>query len=156
MFHAWRIVRKVYAPLAFTGRGSYQFGGRWSHPGIPAVYLADSLALAVLEVLVHNNLDKDHIEEAYFQFHIEIPKGMLEDVGPPDNLPDDWGMHPPPNSTMDMGTEWLQSGRSLGLIVPSTVIQIQKNIVINPRHPDFDRIKIHEPETVRIDPRLIR
>ena len=156
MVDAWRIVRRVHSQNAFTGLGSYEFGGRWNHQGHSAVYLADSPSLAILEVLVHNNSDREHVENAFVQFHVEIPDNMLENVGPTDKLPDDWNISPPSNSTMDMGTAWLKSLSSVGLLVPSTVVQIQNNIIINPRHPNFDRITIHPQEDIRIDPRLVR
>ncbi len=43
---------------------------------------------------------------------------------------------------MDFGDAWLASRRSLLLIVPSVIVPQETNILINPRHPDADQIKI--------------
>src|SRR5437764_448299 len=50
---AWRIVKAKHAATAFSGDGAKKFGGRWNSPGIPAIYLAGSTSLAILEMLVH-------------------------------------------------------------------------------------------------------
>jgi len=55
MMTAWRIVPEQWAATAFDGEGARLHGGRWNSPGKPAVYLADTRALAALEVLVHLN-----------------------------------------------------------------------------------------------------
>ena len=47
----YRVVRRKYANL--SGEGAMLYGGRFNPPGIPAVYTSQSIALALLEVLVH-------------------------------------------------------------------------------------------------------
>lgn len=47
----YRVCRRIYARL--DGEGSRKVGGRWNSPGRPVVYMAQSVALAVLENLVH-------------------------------------------------------------------------------------------------------
>ncbi len=46
-----RVCRRIYASL--DGEGARGVGGRWNSPGRPFVYMAQSVALAVLENLVH-------------------------------------------------------------------------------------------------------
>jgi RES domain-containing protein len=53
----YRVVRRQYAGL--TGEGARLYGGRFNPPGIPAVYASQSIALAVLEILVH--VDKSEV-----------------------------------------------------------------------------------------------
>ena len=48
----WRLVRPGFAP-GLDGRGAERYGGRWNSPGLPAVYCASHLSLAVLEYFVH-------------------------------------------------------------------------------------------------------
>src|SRR5712692_9986014 len=50
---AWRLTKTKHLPHAFDGEGPRLYGGRWSSPGRRVVYVSESLALAVLEVLVH-------------------------------------------------------------------------------------------------------
>ena len=49
----YRIVQEHWAAKALDGEGARLYGGRWNLPGVAAVYLAESCALAALEVLVH-------------------------------------------------------------------------------------------------------
>jgi RES domain-containing protein len=57
----YRVVRRPYAGL--TGEGARRYGGRFNPPGIPAVYTSQSIALAVLEILVH--VDKLEVPTDY-------------------------------------------------------------------------------------------
>jgi RES domain-containing protein len=53
------------------------------------------------------------------------------------------------------GDQWLGERRSAVLLVPSVVLQGRElNVLINPDHSDFVRIKTTSPETVIWDPRL--
>jgi hypothetical protein len=47
----YRVCRRIYASL--DGEGARRVGGRWNSPGRSVVYMAQSVALAVLENLVH-------------------------------------------------------------------------------------------------------
>jgi RES domain-containing protein len=57
----YRVVRLPYAGL--TGEGARRYGGRFNPPGVPAVYTSQSIALAVLEILVH--IDKSEVPADY-------------------------------------------------------------------------------------------
>src|SRR5690606_12132165 len=50
----WLIVKRAFASQAFDGEGARLYGGRWSSPGKPVVYLGGTPAIAALEVLAHN------------------------------------------------------------------------------------------------------
>ena len=70
------------------------------------------------------------------------------------DLNPDWRMSPPPNSTKDIGTEWVRKGASLILRVPSAIIPDEYNLVINPSHIDFEKIKIGQPQPFSLDERM--
>ena len=57
----YRVVRRQYANL--SGDGARQYGGRFNPPGIPAIYTSQSIALALLEILVH--IDKSEVPNDY-------------------------------------------------------------------------------------------
>jgi RES domain-containing protein len=57
----YRVVRRKYADL--SGEGARRVGGRFNPPGIAAVYTSESIALGVLEVLVH--LDRSELPSDY-------------------------------------------------------------------------------------------
>jgi RES domain-containing protein len=64
----FRVVRREYADL--SGRGARLYGGRSNPPGIPAVYTSQSIALAVLEILVH--VDKPEVPDDYVVMAIRL------------------------------------------------------------------------------------
>ena len=68
-------------------------------------------------------------------------------------LPEDWRTDEA--ATQTIGMQWLVDGESLGLWVPSFVEPAEKNLLINPAHPDFVRIKLLiETNSFVFDPRL--
>lgn len=55
----------------------------------------------------------------------------------------------------EVGRRWVASARSLALVVPSLVARPWgRNVVLNPAHPDFARVRVAEVVDVRWDPRL--
>jgi len=150
---AWRVVKARHASTAFSGEGAKREGGRWNSPGVPVVYLAESRALAVLEVLVHLNANE-------FLKHYRVISATFSDTLvseiPAIELPDNWKREPPPLSTMRLGDRWFASGKSAVLRVPSTIVPAESNFLLNPGHPDYVKIKLGIPEPFRIDRRLKR
>jgi RES domain-containing protein len=71
-----------------------------------------------------------------------------------DPLPEDWRRLPAPSSTRELGSRWVTDSRSVVLRVPSIVVDGEFNYLLNPRHPDFARLKIGEPRPFSFDPRL--
>ncbi len=69
----YRIARRPYAGL--TGEGARLYGGRFNPPGIPAVYTSQSIALAVLEILVH--IEKSEVPADYVVMAIQFPGGRV-------------------------------------------------------------------------------
>ncbi len=53
----WRITRKPFLTQALEGLGAKKYGGRWNSKGFAVVYTSESLELAVLEALVHLDID---------------------------------------------------------------------------------------------------
>lgn len=150
---AWRIVQRERAAGAFDGEGARLYPGRWNHRGIPMVYTASTVSLATLEVLVH--VETAAALARYVCIPVEVEDHLCrtaEDYG----LPEDWAADPAPFSTRDLGSGWARGGDSLALAVPSAVIPSEMNVLINPGHPDFARLKIGSPRDLYFDPRLLR
>ncbi len=126
-------------------------GSRWTHPGLPAVYTSESIALAVLESLVH--MDPRHLAP-----HVVIPADLPEDIPSdkidPAQLPANWHRTPAPASLRDLGTNWLNSKRTAVLKVPSAIVSDESNYILNPLHPDFAKVGIGEPRDFAFDGRL--
>jgi RES domain-containing protein len=71
-----------------------------------------------------------------------------------ESLPDNWRQLPAPPSTRELGSRWVADSRSAVLRVPSIVVGGEFNYLLNPRHPDFARLEIGDPQPFSFDPRL--
>lgn len=71
------------------------------------------------------------------------------------SLPDDWRRTPPPPALQQIGGTWLEAAHSAVLRVPSAIVPIEFNYLLNPRHPAFADLRIQEPEWFDIDKRLL-
>ena len=147
---AWRVCKKARARTAFDGEGARLHGGRWNHKGVPMVYCASTLALAMLEILVH--LDSDELPDDYVSIEVDLPDPLEEvDVRA---LPGNWRKAPGPAALMDIGSKWAKSGRSLALRVPSVIVPEEWNVLLNPKHADMLKIATRAPRKLTFDPRL--
>lgn len=153
MLSAWRLVNEDWIDAAFSGDGSRRYGGRWSSKGNRAIYLADSLALATLEIMVHAVTYADL--QYYLFVEVRFTGNLIEKV-PAENLPDNWREDPPPISTRQLGDRWIEARTSPVLKIPNAVIPVGFNYMLNPEHPDFDKIKFGRPQPFVFDDRLIK
>jgi RES domain-containing protein len=89
----------------------------------------------------------------YSAFEIEFEESLLENMTLAD-MQEGWDGSPP-GISMRVGAQWLREQRSAVLGVPSAVLPLDRNFVLNPRHPDFGKIRIAEPISFAFDSRLI-
>ena len=151
MLSAWRVVKTRHVAQAFDGRGARLHGGRWNSPGNAAVYASGTQALATLEVLA--GLGSTSILSAYSLLEVTFDESLVQAVAVA-SLPVGWDARPPGAASQAIGDKWLMSATSPVLQVPSVIVPAEHNYVLNPDHPDFDRIKIGPPAPFPIDPRL--
>lgn len=157
LIEAFRIYKSRYASTALTGEGAKKFGGRWNHEGVAVLYCSSSLALAQLETLVH--LDGATPPDGFEFLKLEFPASCLGKritARELEQYPFDWRAHPPHSLLRDMGTEWVESGTSLAMQVPSAVIPSDPNFLLNVAHPDFRKITASAPAPVQWDLRLLK
>ncbi len=105
-----------------------------------------------MEMLVH--LDSQELLDLYLCIPVEFDDSLCLRL-PPADLPPDWASDPPPDSARHLGSAWLDKGESAVLAVPSAIVPLESNFLINPLHKDFARIRIGAPDEFRFDPRLI-
>lgn len=141
----WRLGTAAH-PI-WDGAGAARYGGRWNPPGMPAIYAASSLSLAMLERLVQqNNLARTSLVEAIVPDNIEVTDLMAD---PPAN----WRAWDSPEATRT-GREWLARNGTALLRVPSAVVPREANHAINPAHPDAARIQVMPPDPLFWDARV--
>ena len=147
--HCFRIGDARF-PL-FDGTGARLCGGRWNSPGRAVLYAAETYAGAILEILVHANLNR--LPRTHAVLTIEIPTHLAVERLAASDLPG-WNL---PNQAVSraFGDRWLTDARTSVLLVPSLVTQGREhNALLNPAHPDFARITHSQPEPVAWDERL--
>jgi RES domain-containing protein len=149
----WRICRKPYVDAALDGSGGMYTSGRWHSKGNPIVYTASSAALAALEVLVH--VDPLTAPADLRLLAIELPDDLSIEVLEPITLPEGWHSVPAPAALQTLGSSWLTSGRTAALNLPSVVIKVERNFLLNPRHPEVQRVRILSDEAFSFDTRLL-
>jgi RES domain-containing protein len=145
----WRLCAARHARTAFSGEGARLFGGRWNDRGVPLVYTSSTLALAVVETLVH----VAEVPLDFVAIRVEIPGSVRVERLASRRLPRDWRSHPASTRLQRIGTDWARSGRSLALEVPSAVIPEERNVLINPLHPQLGLLIVHKPTHFAFDRR---
>ena len=134
-----------------SGKGAELIGGRWNSRGNAMLYTSQSIALCVTEIAVHVPLGI--LPKDYQLVHIEVPD---EDFLELKRLPKDWQTFPHSNSTQMLGDKFLKEQKFLVLKVPSATVQGEFNYLINPRHKNFNQIKLLKIESFSFDGRLLR
>ena len=148
----YRIVRLRKRARDLSGTGAFLVGGRWNQEGTYALYTSENPSLAILETLVH--MDESEMPPNLFLVTLELDDNApVHEISSAD-LPADWRI--PDNLLLkNMGDELFQDGRFIGIKVPSAVVPIQFNIVLNPRFDGYyDLIKIVKTEEIAMDQRL--
>jgi len=147
----YRLTRCVYAE-DLSGTGGRIFGGRWHSIGKSGIYLASSRALALLEVLVH--LQPLMIPDDYCLVEIEVPEDSISQVNF-ENLPPNWKDVSPPIELKAFGDAFLKRGTHLMMKVPSSIVPMEHNYLLNPFHREMKKVKIVKHEPFDFDSRLV-
>ena len=115
------------------------------------VYCSESRSLAALELFV--NLAPNSMPRELVFIPADVPEQFLTAVKPAD-LPSNWRDYPAPDAVKDIGTQWVEQKTCAALLVPSAVMPDERNILLNPEHTDFTKIKIGKPNRFVFDARM--
>ena len=139
---AYRIGDPAGAWPIFDATGSTIAPGRWNTPGSPTIYAAEHYSTALLEKLVHGS---GRLPPNQHYVEITIPRGLSYEVFSEPALPG-WDAMPPGVSKA-FGERWHAEKRSAVLLVPSVAARLERNVLINPAHPEFRQItaSLHQP-----------
>ncbi|MGR3467644.1 MAG: RES family NAD+ phosphorylase [Shimia sp.] len=144
----YRLVKPAYAP-GLDGAGAKKYPGRWNPPGLPMVYTATTVSLAVLETFVHlpPELRRARAFPPVTLVTVTLDPARLDDLveAPPEDL----------KARRALGAAWTRDARSVGLRVPSAVNPYENNVLLNPAHPDWDAaVDVIQQEPFTYDPRM--
>ncbi len=135
------------------GWGGKKFASRSSSLGRRVVYLAESPAGAMLEVLVHLKQKEEPLPRIYTLLKIEAPDELgVQHL----NMlaPTDWKERA--EFTRNMGDAWLAARETALARVPSAIAPQTWNYLLNPEHPEAGRVQVAEVIKERFDNRLFR
>lgn len=148
----YRICKTKLVGNAFDGEGAFRYGGRWNSRGTRIVYAAENLSLAALEIIVH--LDDDAMLLEYSYIPADVPAELILQVEDFRSLPENWNHSPAPVVVQQIGDEWARELPSAVLEVPTAIVPLEKNYLLNPAHADFSKIVLGEAKKFEFDERL--
>lgn len=108
-------------------------------------YTGEHTALVAMEILGYwSNYPS---LSGYQLYSMTIPDGSIEQA--PSSLdPRDY------SQTRPYGDAWVREGRSLALAVPSVVMPLSTNYLLNPAHPDFGLLTYESHGPFTFDSRI--
>jgi RES domain-containing protein len=120
------------------------------------VYTCSTLSLCLLEFFVHFDPEAADLVPLHLEYRwANVPETVPRYESQASDLPRNWKEIPWPKSTQELGTKWMVEGRYVVVSVPSVIVPMEKNFLLNPNHPSFSRISIGPPSALEIDPRLL-
>jgi RES domain-containing protein len=146
----WRISNH----FSLAGEGALRTPGRWHSRGRRVVYCAATPAAALLEILVHFEIDMQDLPVCYRLLKIEAADHLQVESVSVGRLPPDWPART--EVTRGLGDRWLTGGAAALLSVPSAIVPETFNVLLNPTHRDAKRIVIVQASDYVIDPRLLK
>lgn len=153
----WRIAADTadYEAHELSGKGAEKDGGRWNRKGTPVAYVSLSIALACLESVVHLNAGGGLPLNRYL-VKILVPiaayrKRTVFDL----KTHVGWDAEPAGKVSMDWGSDWVNGVTTLIADVPSVIVPEERNLLINPRHPDAGTIRAVKMRKWSFDARLV-
>jgi RES domain-containing protein len=136
---------------SLSGEGGLHYSARWHTAGSRIVYMAESPAGALIESLVHMELNQRSWPDYYDLMQIVAPDDTeIETI----SMPPEKKWKESPMMTRQAGDEWLRSRRTALARVPSAILPNTWNILLNPEHPSASQIKVVQITRAEFDPRL--
>src|SRR6185295_17519720 len=124
----WRISNHA----SRSGDGGLYASGRWHTRGRRVVYLADHPASALLEVMVHLEIDAEDLPTHYQLLGVDIPGALRTTTLKESELPQGW--RESAEHTRTLGDNWLREAPAALLRVPSAIVPDAGNYLLNPAH----------------------
>ena len=137
----WRIAMSEHAGSIeemLSGEGAARYGGRWNPKGVRVVYCSEKSSLAALEILA--NLARPAAFPHHSVLDLDVPDRLIVAATP---LGGD---------ARHTGARMLRE--HVAIMAQSAVNPLERNVVINPVHPDFDKVVPGEIRTFVFDRRL--
>jgi RES domain-containing protein len=147
----FRIANHKYKDSTLSGVGAEKVGGRWNEVGTRAVYCSENISLALLEYYVHSE-NIAYLPKEILVAKIEFPDDfVIEEL---EEIPARWNQYPYSSETTEIFTKLSKDRNFFALRVPSTIVGLEYNIILNPLYKDFGKVEVTEFVNLPIDERL--
>ena len=147
----YRVANLKYKDLTLSGIGAEKVGGRWNNVGTQAVYCSENISLALLEYYVHSE-NISYLPKKILIAKIKFPDEF--EIEALKELPERWNQYPYSSKTTEIFTELAKDRNFFALRVPSTIIGLESNIILNPLYKKFGKVEVIEFIELPIDERL--
>ncbi len=153
MATVWRVVSPRYSSEILSGMGAARSPGRWNSAGEQMVYTAMNQSLAMLERLVYMISPFPEMTLGA----IEVPDDCIDFLDMDEKKAG--GVLNKQKLSRNIGSDWIVSRLSVALAVPSVHIhpsnwRDEPNILINPMHLDFGKVRLVRYFNFSFDDRL--
>jgi len=144
----YRIALSIYADaLKASGRAA-----RWNLNETEMIYTSSSRSLACLENVVHRG--QLGLNQIFSVMTIQIDDKIEREKIGLNDLPADWKEFYQMPMTQAVGERWISTERTVVMEVPSSIVEEEVNYLINPKHPDFNLIKLIKTDPFVFDKRI--
>lgn len=147
----YRIANTRYKDSTLLGIGAEKFGGRWNQVGTRAVYCSENISLALLEYYVHSE-NIALLPKEILVAKIEFPDDFI--IEPLRELPEKWYQYPYSAKTTRVFTKLAKQREFFALKVPSSIVGLEYNIILNPLYIEFGRVGISDFIRLPVDEHL--
>lgn len=146
----YRVANSKYKEFTLSGIGAEKVGGRWNEIGTRAVYCSENISLALLEYYVHSQ-NIATLPENIGVARIEIPDTFtIQEIT---ELSENWKQYPYSSETTGLFSGLAKSRHFFGIKVPSTIVPLEFNFVLNPLFKNFGQVEIVEFLELPVDER---
>lgn len=140
----WRISNHV----DLSGLGGVYAPGRWHDKGTPVLYCCEHPATALLEILVQTKAAGLPDSIQMLEIHCPDDTSLVKPAITRDELMNVAG-------TRSAGQAFLDQAVYCLLKVPSAVLPVANNVLVNPKHPEANRLTIVSVTRYPFDSRLL-
>jgi RES domain-containing protein len=147
----YRVANVKYKEETLSGLGAEKVGGRWNKVGTRSVYCSENISLALLEYYVHSE-NIANLPKSILIAKIEFPDNF--EIDELEELPERWNQYPYSSKTTEIFSNLAKSRVFFALKVPSTIVGLESNYILNPLYKEFGKVEILEFIELPIDQRL--
>jgi len=147
----FRVANLKFKESTLSGIGAEKVGGRWNQVGTRAIYCSENISLALLEYYVHSE-NIALLPKQILVAKIEFPDDFI--VEELSELPARWNQYPYSSKTAGVFTKLANNRNFFALKVPSTIVPMEHNYILNPLYKEFGKVEIVEFIDLEVDSRL--